>query len=354
MMSRINTRRTAQESEVVHTRARRRTAFTLVELLVVIGIIAILISILLPTLNRARESARATKCLSNMRNLTQAALMFAQENRGLMPGRGATTVLMWDSSTRRVRGASAAEAAAGNCFDWIAWRRAKDPVSGVMASDVADQNITFSGLARYMAVKPMFHTTPDEANQIALKLEDVYRCPSDRLDAHMKNFGDNNGGRGIYRYSYSMNALVAVRDGNPYGAVAPSLGGVPPPAGGGSYSNESRSWGRFSGKLSSIKNSAEIILFACEDELTVDDGVFSPNPYNWGAGTIQAVATRHDLKIAKSRGNSKSFGVADPNQNGYGLVSFCDGHAERISRVDALRQKHTGNPYPDPTTPPFN
>jgi hypothetical protein len=35
-------------------------------------------------------------------------------------------------------------------------------------------------------------------------------------------------------------------------------------------------------------------------------------------------------------------------------VSFCDGHAARISRVDALRQKHSGNPYPDPQTAPFN
>ena len=334
---------------------RPRTAFTLVELLVVIGIIAIMIGILLPTLNRARESARATKCLSNMRNLSQATLMFAQENRGLMPGRAAMgQILMWDSGTTRVRAASATEAAAGHCFDWIAHRRAKDPVDGMMATDVADQNITFSALAKYMGVKPMFHKTPDEANQIADKLEQVYRCPSDRLEARPKNSGTRNDGRGLYRYSYSMNALVALRDGNPYNVVPPSLGGVPAPPPGTSYGGDNRSWGKFSGRISSIKRSSEIILFVCEDELTIDDGIFSPNPYNWGDKAIQAVATRHDLKIARARGSGSTFGVADPNENGYGIVSFCDGHAARISRVDALRQNHTGNPYPDPQVAPFN
>ena len=333
--------------------ARTAAAFTLVELLVVIGIIAILISILLPSLSRARESARATKCLSNMRNLAQATLMFAQENRGLMPGRAGNTCLIWDVSSNKFSNASAAQAAAGDCFDWIAWQRSKDPVTGQTNGGALNQNITFSGLANYMSIRAKFHNTPDEANSISNSADEVFRCPSDRLDGHMKNMIDNNGGRGLYRYSYSLNVLVATRDGQPP-VVAPSTsGGAPLPAGGATaWPNDARSWGRFSGKVSSIKNSAEIIMYVCEDELTIDDGAFVPNPYQWGSGSIQAVATRHDNKIAKAKGNT--YGVADPNQNGYGQVSFCDGHAERMSRVDALRQKHTGNPYPDPATPPFN
>jgi len=62
-----------------------RRGFTLVELLVVIGIIAVLVSLLLPALNKAREQARTVSCLSNLRQVNIAMIMYADQNKGLMP-----------------------------------------------------------------------------------------------------------------------------------------------------------------------------------------------------------------------------------------------------------------------------
>jgi prepilin-type N-terminal cleavage/methylation domain-containing protein/prepilin-type processing-associated H-X9-DG protein len=66
------------------TRARRR-AFTLVELLVVIGIIAVLIGILLPALGRARAQARSVACQANLRSIGQGLAIYVANNKGILP-----------------------------------------------------------------------------------------------------------------------------------------------------------------------------------------------------------------------------------------------------------------------------
>lgn len=125
-------------------KSRDRRAFTLVELLVVIGIIAVLLAILLPSLNRARESGRRVQCLSNMRQLGLAFMMYVQENKQRFP----------------------AVAAESLPEDWIYWEQSRNRDNGQ--------------LVRYTGGK---------------FVDKLYTCPSDIEENH----------RSGYKFSYSVN-----------------------------------------------------------------------------------------------------------------------------------------------------
>ena len=128
---------------------RRRVGFTLVELLVVIGIIALLISILMPALARAKDHANRAKCLSNLRQIGQAFVMYMNENKGAFP-----------------YGARGNEA---YMEDWISWQITA-PAAGPpnRGTPRTKPGLEYSALYRYLG-------QPQDA---------LFQCPSDDVNGH--------------------------------------------------------------------------------------------------------------------------------------------------------------------------
>lgn len=75
--------------------ARRHSAFTLIELLTVIAIIGILAAIIIPTVGSVRDSAKASACLSNLRQVGLAAIVYANDNKNVLPDAGTGNDPAW-------------------------------------------------------------------------------------------------------------------------------------------------------------------------------------------------------------------------------------------------------------------
>jgi prepilin-type N-terminal cleavage/methylation domain-containing protein/prepilin-type processing-associated H-X9-DG protein len=316
---------------------RTKKAFTLVELLVVIGIIALLISILLPTLGKAREAARTVACASNGRQLALAMRLFAQEHRGYMPALSDKAWAYQNDPTRSI---------------WVYRSGTNPPVLLDWASS----------LLPYLGVKNVewFVNAPNNVSK-------VFLCPSDQATNFPGDYGTTNGttpnGPGLvifnnmapstagYPISYGVNADIGAnidRSTNQgrFG-LSDNMNVYAGPLGSGGVGLP------LNAKLDKVRNSAEVLLIA-------DCGV----RYTAGEAVPGTPLDRHDLVYYTTNYMTSSAGMlAEDLGRLSGIaktgwlqkripwdrhkkkinVAFCDGHGETINQGD--ERKVRVSPY---------
>ena len=179
----------------------RSKAFTLIELLVVIAIIAILAAILFPVFSRAREKARQTKCLSNLKQIATTIMIFTQENDELMPEASDTLFsdLGINSKVLTCPNQAASQAIGYNYF----WK-----VSGIPLGDLDDPTVFPGGASAAICLADGTETSAVTSGQLAtLGMGKFNNTAYVRAD-----FATRHAGKFLVAYADTHVAMAATND----------------------------------------------------------------------------------------------------------------------------------------------
>jgi len=266
--------------------------FTLVELLVVIGIIALLIAILLPALNRAYQAGLAVSCASNIRQIDMACIMYANANNAYLP--------MPPYKTQ-------------NTADPV-WTTHFYPYNAFYMQGDSNAN-TIYGMADFThgVLPPYISKDPNAVQR-------VFWCPADNTEATVTQ--GSSIGSAAHNFSYSLNFNINARETD---------GGANP------------KWV----KLTQIRQSSDKILVF--EERAPNDGMCYCNPS--GPGVIgNGIFDANDLPGGR-HGKGGRLPLNIPTNGGVKLltggrcnVAFADGHVEQI---DGYHEKWTYSKYCD-------